>query len=431
MILRLSDSLSRGLVLFASLVLAGTLSYYGIRTAVAQVASEGQTSKELERAIRLEPKNAEYWFRLGHFQQFNLEDPDSTKAAASFQKAISLLPSYTDAWVELATTDELNGQAAEAREAYVKAKQSYPSSADVAWRYGNFLLREGELPEAFEELRRALQADPLRAAATFSRVYRADPDIDAILENVLPATKPVYVDVITEAAGSGQLAVARTVWGRLLDLHPELGIRDFDPLLSRLIEAKDDDAALRVWEQGTSRMNLPPLLQPQGSVVWDPSFESGISGRGFAWNFLPLAQGVQTEFDTTEKLTGNKSLRLSFDGKHNPSLDVACSMGIVEPGRQYLFSGWIKTKDLTTEQGVRFHIQGTGVPNTALTATRELHGTNPWTFVERSWTAEPGVHRVRICVSREPSDNPDVRISGTAWIEDVNLAPKPMEHPRP
>jgi tetratricopeptide (TPR) repeat protein len=431
MILRLSDALSRGLVLFASLALAGTLSYYGIRTAIAQLASEGQSSKELERATRLEPKNAEYWFRLGHFQQFNLEDPDSTKAAASFQKAISVFPSYTDAWLELATTDELNGQAAEAREAYAKAKQSYPSSAEVAWRYGNFLLREGELPEAFEELRRALQADPLRAAATFSRVYRADPDIDAILENVLPATKPVYVDVIAEAAGSGQLAVARRVWGRLLDLHPELGIRDFDPLVSRLIEAKDEDAARRVWEQGTSRMNLPPLLQPQGSVVWDPSFESGISGKGFAWSFAPLAQGVQTEFDGAEKLTGNKSLRLSFDGKHNPNLDVACTMGIVEPGKQYLFSGWIKSKELTTEQGVRFHIQGAGASNTALTATRELHGTNPWTFLEQAWTAEPGVHRVRICVSREPSDNPDVRISGTAWIEDVNLAPKPMEHPRP
>src|ERR1700686_2534034 len=153
MILRLSDSLTRGLVLFASLILAGTLSYFGIRMAMAQLESEEPTSKELERATRLEPKNPEYWFRLGHFQQFNLEDPDSTKAAASFQKAIAILPSYTDAWLELATTEELNGQAAEAGEAYAKAKQSYPASADVAWRYGNFLLRAGHLPEGFEELR--------------------------------------------------------------------------------------------------------------------------------------------------------------------------------------------------------------------------------------------------------------------------------------
>jgi tetratricopeptide (TPR) repeat protein len=430
MILRLSDSLASRLALLASLVLAAALSYFGVRTAMAQLSSEGQTGKELERATRLEPKNPEYWYRLGHFQQFNLEDPDSTKAAASFQKAIAILPSFTDAWLELATTEELNGQTAEAGEAYAKAKRSYPASADVAWRYGNFLLRQGQLPEAFGELRQAIEADPLRAAATFSRVYRADPNIDEILEKVLPAKKSVYSDVIVEASGSGQLAVARTVWGRLLELHSQLEIRDFDPLVARLVDAGDYDAAHKIWEQGTSRMNLPPLLQPQGSVVWDPSFESGISGKGFAWNFQPLAQGVQAELDTGEKLTGAKSLRVSFDGKHNPNLDIACTAPVVEPGKQYLFSGWIKSKDIATEQGVRFHIQGLG-PNSALTATRELHGTNAWTFFGEPWTAGPGVHRVRICVSREPSDNPDVRISGTAWIEDVNLAPKPLEHPRP
>jgi tetratricopeptide (TPR) repeat protein len=431
MILRLSDSLARGLVLFASLILAAALSFLGIRTAMAQLSSEGQTSKELERATRLEPKNPEYWYRLGHFQQFNLEDADSTKAAASFQKAISILPSYTEAWLELATSEELNGQTAEASEAYAKAKQSYPASADVAWRYGNFLLREGSFPQAFEQLRQAIDADPARAAATFSRVYRANPNIDEILDQVLPPKQSVYADVIAEAASSGQLAAARTVWGRLLDLHPQLEMRDFDPLVARLMEAKDYDAARKVWAQGTSRMNLPPLLQPQGSVVWDPSFESGINSKGFAWFFQPLAQGVQVELDTTEKLTGSKSLRVSFDGKHNPNLNIACTLAVVEPGKQYLFSGWIKSKDVTTEQGVQFHIQALGPPNPAVTTTRELHGTNPWTFFGEPWTADQGAHRVSICVSREPSDNPDVRISGTAWIEDVNLAPKPLEHPRP
>ena len=30
--------------------------------------------------------------------------------------------------------------------------------------------------------------------------------------------------------------------------------------------------------QGTATMKLPQLFQPPGSVVWDPSFESGING---------------------------------------------------------------------------------------------------------------------------------------------------------
>ena len=51
--------------------------------------------------------------------------------------------------------------------------------------------------------------------------------------------------------------------------------------------------------------------------------------------------------------------------------------------------------------------------------------------MEGTWIAGPIVHRVQICVSRDPSDNPDVRISGTAWVDDVNLVPQPAEHHKP
>jgi len=49
MILRLSESLSRGLVLFASLLLAGTLSYFGIRTAIAARARIGENAPKAGR----------------------------------------------------------------------------------------------------------------------------------------------------------------------------------------------------------------------------------------------------------------------------------------------------------------------------------------------------------------------------------------------
>jgi hypothetical protein len=45
--------------------------------------------------------------------------------------------------------------------------------------------------------------------------------------------------------------------------------------------------------------------------------------------------------------------------------------------------------------------------------------------------AGPDIHRVQICVSREHSDNPDVRISGTAWVDDVTLIPQPAGHTKP
>jgi hypothetical protein len=431
MILRLSDSLSRGLLVLAAATVAVVVSFFGIRMAIAARAADGTTAKEFETAAGLEPHNPEYWYRLGHYEQFSLEDPDPVRAIDSLHRAIAIDPHYTQAWLDLATCYELEGNSEATRDAYRHAEQSYPVSAEVAWRYGNYLLRTGDLPHAFEELHRGLLADPSRAAAAFSRVYRADPNLDEILAKVLPAQPGVYVDVIAEATSGKQLGMALEVWAQLLTLHPHLQIREFSALVNALLAASADADARRVWEQGTATLNLPPLLQPRGSVLWDPSFESGISNAPFSWQFKPLAQGVRTTFDSTQKLSGAQSLRISFDGKENPNLDVACAMGLVEPGGHYLFSGWIKTQELTTKQGISFRLLGLGGDYLPPVVTREVHGTTPWTSIEVPWTAGPKNRRVQVCVRRDPSDDPDVRISGNAWIDDVTLVPHAREHRQP
>jgi hypothetical protein len=427
MILRLSDSLLRGLVVFAALLVGVWLCFFSIRAGIAERAGEGDSAKQLSLAVRLEPGNPEYWYRLGHYQQFNLEQPDALASIESYQKAVTLDSGYADAWLDLGTAYELNGDVAAARDAFLHAKQAYPASAEVAWRYGNFLLRQGSLPEAFEELRRALKADPRRAGSAFSRAYRADPHIDEILNNLLPAEPTAYIDAIAEAADSQQLAVAQTIWMRLMKLNPHLKIWEFKKLVSALMANGDYEAAQQVWEQGTSTMNLPPLIQPQGSVLWDPSFESGLNDEPFGWFFHPLVQGIHTEFDTAEKLSGKQSLRLTFDGKHNPGVEAACSMGVVTPGMKYLFSGWVKTKDITGDEGVRFHLRSLGDNQAPIATTKEVHGTTPWTFIDQEWTAGPNVRRVQVCVSREPSADPDIHISGDAWVDDVTLVAQPAE----
>jgi hypothetical protein len=431
MILRLSDSLARGLVVGAALLVGLWLSFFGIRAAIARYYSEGDTAKRLESAVRLEPGNPDYWYILGRYQQYNLDQPDAPLAEDSFRKALALNPVATEAWLDLGTAYELDGKTEEAREAYLQAKKSYPVSADVSWRYGNFLLREGQQAQAYEELRRAIEADPLRAAAAFSRAYRANPDIDEILNQLLPPRQSAYVEMINEAVSENQLAAAKAIWARLLTLHPRLEMRDFERLVAELLAVGEYDEARRVWDQGTTTVNLPPLLESQGSVVWDPSFESDVNRYSFAWQFKPIEQGVSIGFDKTEKHSGSQSLRLSFDGQHNPDLEAACTLAVVQPATVYRFSGWIKTKNVTTEYGVGFRLHPYGISGGPVVNTRQIYGNNPFTMIEQTWTTGPDIHRVVICITREPSDNPDVRISGTAWVDDVNLVPQPAEQHKP
>ncbi len=380
MILHLTDSRTRGLVVVATLLIGLWLTFFGLRAAIARYGYEGVTEERMKLAVRLEPGNPAYWDRLGRYQQYNLEERDSASAQQSFRKAIALNPLDTNAWLGLATDYELEGRNAEARKAYLQAAKTYPASADVSWRYGNFLLRQGDQPEAFAELRRAIEAD-------------------------FPPRQSVYVNVIWEALSAKQLAVAKTVWAQLIKLHPHLEMRDVDRLVSELLQAGEFTEAQHVWDQGMSTINLPPLLQPSGSVVWDPSFESGVNGNNFAWHFQPIVQGVSISLDQGQKFSGNQSLRLSFDGKHNPNLEAACALAVVQPGTTYRFSGWIKTTDITTEYGIDFLLRAVEPDKTPVVNTREIHGTNPWTK--------------------------DVRISGTAWVDDVNLVPQPAEHQKP
>jgi tetratricopeptide (TPR) repeat protein len=432
MILRLSDSLSRGFVVAAALLAGLWLSFFGIRSAIAQYHSGNDSPEQIEKAVRLEPENPNYWYLLGRYQQYNMEDPDATKAEDSYKKAIALDPSDTDAWMDLGTAYELDGKNDEARDAYQHAKKSYPVSADVSWRYGNFLLREGDQSQAYAELHRAIEADPERAAAAFSRAYKTNPDIDQLLQQLLPRQQNVYVDIIWEALSEKQFAVAKTVWAQLLTLHPKLQERDVEHFTGELFNNGEPAEARQVWEQGMGTIQLPPLLRPQGSVVWDPSFETNIDGPFFAWQYKPLNQGVSVALDKTEKLSGGQSLRLAFDGKHDPNLDAACTFVIVQPATTYRFSGWIKTNAITTDQGVGFRLRSPDEPGGPReVTTSKIIGTTPWGFLDQTLTVGPKAHRAQICVVRDASENPDVRITGTAWIDDVNLLPRAAEHRKP
>lgn len=433
MILRLSDSLSRGLVVAAALLVGLWLSFFGVRAAIARHFSEGDNLKQLQAAVRLEPSNPDYWYLLGRYQQYNLENPDAAAAEEFYKKAIALNPVATDAWLDLGTAYELDGRTDEAVAAYRAAKKSYPVSADVSWRYGNFLLRQGDQRQAYSELYRAIDADPGRSAAAFSRAYRTNPDINQLLAQLLPPKQSVYVGVILEALDEKQLAVAKTVWARLMLLHPHLEMRDVQPFVEQLLGAGEFAEARQIWDQGTATLNLPELLQPKTTVVWDPSFETDIKGGAFSWHYAPISQGVSVDLDKSEKLSGRQSLRVGFDRKHDPNIEAACILTVVQPSTTYHFSGWVKSKTLTSDEGIAFRLYPISDKGTAGTdvTTRQILGTNPWTVLEERLTSARDVHRVQICVVRDASENPEARISGTAWVDDVNLLPEPAEHRKP
>src|SRR5260370_21815749 len=132
-----------------------------------------------------------------------------------------------------------------------------------------------------------------------------------------------------------------------------------------------------------------------------------------------------------EKHSGNRSLRLAFDGKSNVNFSGFCHFVAVRPSTRYRFSAWVKTKAITTNQGIRFQLHSLGTQDVSVVPSPDVHGTQTWTPIDLPWPSGKDVQELQVCIVRYPSEEADSRIHGIACVDDVTLLPDPAEHPKP
>jgi tetratricopeptide (TPR) repeat protein len=431
MVLRLSNSAQRGTLVFVAFLVALFLAYSSIRAARAEHFASLETLKGFERATQLEPGDARNWYLLGHYWQFSLEDPDAHQAIRAYKIAASLDPHSAETWLGLGSAYESRSDLAQARNAFLHAKKSYQLSAEVSWQYGNFLLRQGELQPAFSEMRRAVESDHTHGGEAFSRSLRVEPNVDQILDRVLPPNRDVYVDVISDQIADGQTDIALQVWNRLFAIQPRVPLRDVYPLIGALRNSQRIADARSVWDQAVVLAGMAELQGPLGSVLWDGGFESGVTGVGYSWFFSEGLRNMQISIDVQEKHSGNHSLRLTFDGQSIVTSTDICHYVPVQPSSSYRFSAWLKTRAITTDQGIRFQLRSLGTEDRSVAVTPEVHGSEPWTRIEIPWSSGKDVQEVQVCLVRSLSDQLENKIKGTTWIDDVALVPEAGEHSRP
>jgi tetratricopeptide (TPR) repeat protein len=425
-------SKQRAVVLAFALVCLLFLSYFGVRNALAAHYAGLQTREGYERATRLEPRDFQNWLLLGRYWQYNLEEPDTARAIQAYSIALSLNPRSADLWSDVGTAYETEGNVAAARDAFLDAKKAYPLSAEISWRYANFLLRQGDLDAALGEMRRAVETEPKRGAEALSRALSAEPNINLIIDRVLPPLSDAYTGAIFDQVSEGHTANAVLIWNRLAALHPKLPLQTYTYfLVTALLREKQVTEAQRIWKQAADFAGFGNLPGPADSLLWDGGFESGIFGGGFAWALPGGAQGVQFSFDTREKHSGNQSLRLLFNGRYNLGLNGPCAEVAVQPSTAYHFSAWLRTQSITTEQGIRFQLRAIGMQDNAPVTTSDLRGTEPWTNIEASWTSGKDGQEMQVCVARLPSQEFDDKIQGIAWVDDVALVPVSAEPRKP
>ena len=406
------------------------LSYFSIRDALASHYANQGTLQGYEKAARLEPSNPENWSHLGDAWQYDLQRADPQRAIRAYRTSLSLNPNGAQAWLGLASVYEGQGEMDAARQALLDAKRAYPSSADVSWRYANFLVRNGELNRAFQEARQAVEEEPQRAWEAFSLFRRFGSDANEVAERLLPPQESAYLDVIWGLDLEARPNDALKIWDRLFALDKKIAEHRVPTatyqltqeilfaFVDQLLSQGNASEAGRVWDEALTFMHFPSRHDPRESLVWDGGFETDIVG-GLSWRIAAPA-GSTARFSTAVKHSGIRSLEIKFDGKYNVDFGGACEFVVVEPDTTYDFSAWLRTESITTDRGVFLRLstpQG-GQPETV---TPELTGTHPWTRSEVRWRASKNEHLLQICLRRLPSYNLYNTIAGTVWMDDVQL----------
>ena len=160
-------------VLLAASVLAAIYIAISALQFLAAHYSEKNDLASLERAVRLQPGNSEYRYRVARYLSLTQSAPDMV--ASAYRAAVALNPHRARYWFELAGAYQLMGDTQGQADALDHAILADPKTPDVAWQAANFSLVQGDTDKALQEFRVVLENDPSFAPAALQLCWRVNP----------------------------------------------------------------------------------------------------------------------------------------------------------------------------------------------------------------------------------------------------------------
>ncbi len=418
------DGRPRRALLLTAIVVAAILIWQASILWLARHRLESGNLASMTRGIALTPGDGAGWDRIGQLRQSDFANLNIPEAIVAYRKAVTVDPHSPHYWLDLATAYEVAGDNARAQDAYAHAESAAPVSAEVAFSYGNFLMRNGNYPEAYGELRQAVRSDPKLLPLALSRTWRALENVDQ-LNQILPVTSDAYLQAVNFFAWNQQMDPALVEWGHLMALGQSVSLASTFPFLDGLIREDRADDARRVWGEARAAAGMPSAAAGQ-SLIWNGDFKQDFANGGLGWRWSPV-QGATIDFDSQPAPNGSRAVRLDFTGGRNINLGEPLQFIPVQPQTTYHFHAYIRTEAITTESGLRFSILDPNHPNAVGVLTDNLTGTHAWDTLDINVTTGAETHFLLVRLYRAPSRLFDNQLGGTVWIGGVSLVPAGAE----
>jgi len=381
------------------------------------LSQKAYTRESLLEAARIEPSNPDPFQKLGLIHQYNLLQVDLNESAGYFKKAIERNPLEQEYWLHLARIYQRMGEVGASDRALENAILVFPTSYRGRWVAGNLLLQQGERERALPHFSYILAHYPNQSSLVYEVWTRTVEDPDFILERLVPEDSSSLNRYLGYLYDAGDAKSAKKTWAKLvsLDQKPDRAqtIRHIEFLISR----GDLTEAAQIWKARLRAEGLP--IPSVGNTVTNGGFERDeLLGGGFDWRIRPV-NGAGVSFDHAVAFEGNRSLKIAFKGKENVDFHHVSQYVALKPDTPYALTAHMKTEDITTKSGLKMEILG--VDPVFYRASEPLTGTNDWKELTVTFRTPANSTGGMVRLRRSKTDKFDRFISGTAWIDKVQI----------
>ncbi len=411
------DTRVRKIWFFAlSLLLATVYMALVAREFVAAHLASHAELRSLQIAVKMEAGNADYHHELGRY--LNLISHNPSAAVEEYKASVGINPHAARYWFDLAGTYQLLGDTEAQRRALEHAIQADPSTPDAAWEAANLYLVQGETDKALQEFRVVLQNDPSFSLAALYLCWRTTPDVDALLQHVIPPRVEAYLAFLDLLASKKETAGAVKVWSALMQLHQRFESWRAFEYVKYLVLQRQVDEARAAWQQIAELWGLSAYLPSSNNLIVNGRFSLNVLNGGFDWQYRKQPN-VMLALDPSNFHGGSSSLSIVFDG---PGVNDAGIYQLIPapPNTSYQFSGYFKAGQIEGAGGPRFTIQDL-YTNKTYFESDDLKDAEFWKPVNGDFTTGPETKLLVLQVARVPAGSP---IRGKLWIDDFQLVQK-------
>jgi tetratricopeptide (TPR) repeat protein len=404
------------LIAAAALGLAVVYLSFAGRACLAAWFGDRIDLASLQRASRLDPGNADYRNRLGRYYELIAHDPSA--AIEPYRAAVQLNPHSARFWFDLASAYQVLGDIAGQTAALEHAIQADPTTPDVAWEAANLYLVRGENEKALREFHVVLGTDPSLVPAAIQFCWRIEPDVDALLRDVVPSHLDADIAFLSLLMSKGETAATAKVWASLMQAPEPIELHNVLEYFGYLIQHKEVDQALLVWQQAATRLGLAAYLPSSHNLVVNGNFSLDVLNGGLDWQYQKQSS-VELTLDPSDFHGGRRSLLVTFDGPRVNDAGIFQYIP-VQPNSNYEFTGYYKTGEFDGAGGPHFTLQDM-YNQTVYYESDELKDAGFWKSATGEFTTGPDCRLVVLHIRRLPEGSP---IRGKLWVGDFHLTRK-------